>query len=187
MIKIKAALGNDFFPDKSSWKDLTDDEWKTMAYRSMNSLGFVAFQFGEALLIDLGHYYDDQFFGNGGATNTLDAVWAGKNGITSLEEFLTGEAQTIAIQEAFGQNLGIIQGGLENSGQSLEDFIAQTTTYADTLGKSVTVELTLTGILAAAHLQGAYGTLNLLIGGGQSPRICRKTFGELLRRNRGGD
>lgn len=34
----------------------------------------------------------------------------------------------------------------------------------DTDSASVSVELTLTGILAAAHLRGAYGTLNSLLG-----------------------
>ncbi|MCA0906991.1 hypothetical protein LCM27_11370 [Ruegeria marisrubri] len=158
----------DFFPGYSSWGDLSDEEWQTMAYRSMNSLGFVGFQFGEALLIDLGYYDDDQFYGNGAATNTWDGTWTGKNGVNSLEDFMTKEAQTVAIQEAFGLNLQIIQDGLENAGQSLDDFIGQTTTYTDTSGNSITVELTLTGILAAAHLRGAYGTLNLLLGGAVS-------------------
>ena len=42
-----------FFPNYTSWGDLSDTEWESMAYRSQNSLGFVGFQFGEALLIDL--------------------------------------------------------------------------------------------------------------------------------------
>ncbi|WP_211198707.1 hypothetical protein [Ruegeria haliotis] len=158
----------EFFPDYTSWDDLTDNEWRAMSYRSMNSLGFVGFQFGEALLIDLGYYDDDQFYGNGAATNTWDGDWTGKNGVTSLEDFMTAEAQTVAIQEAFGYNLEIIENGLQNAGQNLNDFIGQTTTYTDGTGATVTVELTLTGILAAAHLRGAYGTLNLLLGGAVS-------------------
>ena len=158
----------DFFPDYDSWSDLSDSEWETMSYRSMNSLGFVGFQFGEALLIDLGYYDDDRFYGNGAATNTWDGTWTGKNGVNSLEEFMTKEAQTVAIQEAFGYNLEIIENGLGNVGQSLDDFIGQTTTYTDGTGGTVTVELTLTGILAAAHLRGSYGTLSLLLGGAVS-------------------
>ncbi|WP_422051010.1 hypothetical protein [Shimia sp.] len=158
----------DFFPVYNSWGDLSDSEWEAMAYRSTNSLGFVGFQFGEALLIDLGYYDDDQFYGNGASTNTWDGSWTGKNGVSSLEEFMTKEAQTVAIQEAFGLNLQIITNGLENAGQSLDDFLGQTTTYTDGSGNTVTVELTLTGILAAAHLRGAYGTLNLLQNGAVS-------------------
>ena len=153
----------DFFPAYSSWGDLSDSEWETMAYRSTNSLGFVGFQFGEALLIDLGYYDDDLFYGNGAATNTWDGTWTGKNGVTSLDDFMTKEAQTVAIQEAFGYNLQIIENGLQNAGRSLDDFLGQTTSYTDGNGAPVTVELTLTGILAAAHLRGAYGTLNLLL------------------------
>lgn len=159
---------SELFPAYSSWGDLSDSEWETMAYRSMNSLGFVGFQFGEALLIDLGYYDDDQFYGSGAASNTWDGTWTGKNGVTSLEEFMTKEAQTVAIQEAFGYNLEIIENGLQNAGQSLNGFIGQTITYVDGTGTEVTVELTLTGILAAAHLRGAYGTLSLLLGGAVS-------------------
>ncbi|MBO9475447.1 hypothetical protein J7413_18020 [Shimia sp. R10_1] len=158
----------EFFPEYSSWGDLSESEWEAMAYRSTNSLGFVGFQFGEALLIDLGYYDDDQIYGNGASTNTWDGNWTGKNGVNSLEDFMTKDAQTVAIQEAFGLNLQIIQNGLENAGQSLDDFIGQTTTYTDGSGSTVTVELTLTGILAAAHLRGAYGTLNLLQSGAVS-------------------
>ena len=90
------------FPGLTSWSQLNDQQWETMAYQSMNSLGFVGFQFGEALLIDLGYYDDSAFYGNGAATNTWDGTWTGKNGVASLEDFTTKEAQTVAIQEAFG-------------------------------------------------------------------------------------
>ena len=74
----------EFYPSYSSWSDLTDAEWEAMAYRSMNSYGFVGYQFGEALLIDLGYYDDDVYYGNGAATNTWDGTWTGKNGVDSL-------------------------------------------------------------------------------------------------------
>ncbi len=158
----------DFFSNYSSWGDLSDAEWEMMAYRSMNSLGFVGFQFGEALLIDLGYYDDDLFYGNGVASNTWDGTWTGKNGVTSLAEFSTKGAQTVAIQEAFGYNLEIIENGLSHAGLSLNDFLGQSVTFPDGRGGSTTVEFSLTGILAAAHLRGAYGTLNLLLNGGVS-------------------
>ncbi|PHO03759.1 hypothetical protein CSC82_09235 [Rhodobacteraceae bacterium 4F10] len=151
----------DFYPGYSSWGDLTPDEWDAMSYRSMNSLGFVGYQFGEALLIDLGYYDDDVFYGNGASTNTWDGVWTGKNGVTSLEEFMTAEAQEQAIQEAFGYNLKIISEGLANGGESLSDYIGTTRTYLQD-GEEITVTITETGLMAAAHLRGAYGTLALL-------------------------
>lgn len=158
----------EFFPDYSSWNDLNDTEWETMAYQSTNSLGFVGFQFGEALLIDLGYYDDTVYYGAGASSNTWDGTWTGKNGVTSLDEFKTKAAQSVAIQEAFGFNLSIIEDGLANSGQSLDDFLGTSSTYTAADGTTKTVELTLTGIMAAAHLSGAYGTLNLLQNGAVS-------------------
>ncbi|MEH6527025.1 MAG: hypothetical protein V7723_13200 [Sneathiella sp.] len=156
-----------FFPNYDSWSNLTDDEWTMMAYRSTNSLGFVGFQFGEALLIDLGYYDDDFFYGSGASSNTWDGSWTGKNGANSLEDFMTQDVQDIAIQDAFGHNLEIIQNGLAAQGKTLEQFIGQTGSYTQN-GQEVSVELTLTGILAAAHLRGAYGLLDLLQGGAVS-------------------
>ncbi|MEM6546646.1 MAG: 1,4-beta-glucanase [Pseudomonadota bacterium] len=155
------------FPQYSSWGDLTDAEWDAMSYRSMNSLGFVGYQFGEALLIDLGYYDDDVFYGNGAAANTWDGIWTGKNGVESLETFMTGAAQEIAIREAFGYNLQIIETGLAAQGTSLEALLGTTASYQQN-GQTVEVELTLTGLMAAAHLRGAWGTLSLLQAGAVS-------------------
>lgn len=155
------------FPQYTSWSQLSYAEWETMAYKSMNTLGFVGFQFGEALLIDLGYYDDTVFYGNGAATNTWDGTWTGKNGVNSFEDFTTKAAQDVAIQEAFGYNLQVIENQLNNSGQSLSDYIGQTASYTQN-GQTVTVELTLTGIMAAAHLRGAWGTASLLQGGAVS-------------------
>ncbi|MDA7966705.1 hypothetical protein [Ruegeria sp.] len=157
----------DFYPNYSNWSDLSSDEWDAMSYRSMNSLGFVGYQFGEALLIDLGYYTDDIYYGNGAASNTWDGTWTGKNGVNSLVEFTTAEAQEHAIQEAFGYNLQVIETGLGYQGESLSDYLGTTRTYMDN-GQEVSVTLSLTGIMAAAHLRGAWGTLSLLQGGNVS-------------------
>ncbi|CUK18059.1 hypothetical protein RUE5091_04195 [Ruegeria denitrificans] len=157
----------DFYPGYSSWSDLSSDEWDAMSYRSVNSLGFVGYQFGEPLLIDLGYYTDDVYYGNGAASNTWDGSWTGKNGVNSLEEFTTEAAQERAIQEAFGYNLQVIETGLGYQGESLSDYLGTTRTYIDN-GQEVTVTLTMTGIMAAAHLRGAWGTLSLLQGGNVS-------------------
>ncbi|MEQ8653153.1 MAG: calcium-binding protein [Kiloniellales bacterium] len=139
-------------------------EWEDMQYRSMNSLGFVGYQFGEALLIDLGYYQDDFYYGNGASSNTWDGTWTGKNGAVSLEAFMTAEVQEPAILDAFGYNLSVIEDGLAQQSKSLADFLGTQGQYTSN-GQTVTVELTLTGILAAAHLRGAWGTLALLQNG----------------------
>jgi len=146
----------DYFPGYSSWSELSDAEWETMAYRSLNSLGFVGYQFGEALLIDLGYYDDEFYYGNGASTITWDGTWTGKNGVNSLEDFMTKEAQDVAIREAAGHNLGIIEDGLAAAGKTIDDYIGTTING---------VEITLTGILASAHLSGAPATVELLLNG----------------------
>lgn len=154
----------EFFPGYESWGQLTDTEWEEMSYRSKNSLGFVGYQFGEALLIDLGYYDADVFYGSGAPVNTWTGSWTGKNGIDSLDAFLTADAQEVAIREAFGLNLGLISDGLAEHGRAIEDFLGTTATYHQD-GAPVTVQLTQSGLLAAAHLGGATAVVDLLLNG----------------------
>ena len=165
---VETASVREFFPQYDSWGELTDAEWATMSYRSANSLGFIGYQFGEALLIDLGYYEDDVYYLGGDTKNRWDGTWTGKNGVDSLETFMTAEKQEVAIQEAFGFNLQIIETQLGYQGLSLDDFIGETFTYRDVDGSEVAVEISVTGLMAAAHLRGAFGTVNLLLGGGAS-------------------
>lgn len=137
--------------------------WTELQYHSHNSLGFVGYQLGEALLIDLGYYTDTFYYGNGAATNTWDGNFTGKGGVTSLAALESGLQEGV-ILDAFGYNLKVIENGLAAHGKHLSDFIGQTSTYMDN-GHAVTVTLSLTGILAAAHLTGAWGTLSFLVDG----------------------
>lgn len=137
-----------------------DLSWRDMQYTSVNSLGFVGYQFGEPLLIDLGYYLDN-------TGNLWTGRFTGKNGVDSFETLKT-DIQEAIILDAFGYNLGVIESGLEAKGTSLDALIGTQRTYVDTNGQSVTVTLTLTGILAAAHLRGAWGTLDLLTKGNAS-------------------
>ncbi|MBU8874849.1 hypothetical protein KQ910_13820 [Reyranella sp. MMS21-HV4-11] len=134
--------------------------WRDMQYTSVNALGFVGYQFGEPLLIDLGYYH-----GNTG--NLWTGHFTGKNGVDSFATLKTDIQESI-ILDAFGYNLNVIESGLEAKGTSLDALIGTQRTYMDTNGQSVTVTLTLTGILAAAHLRGAWGTLDLLNNGSAS-------------------
>jgi len=134
--------------------------WRDMQYTSVNALGFVGYQFGEPLLIDLGYYLDN-------TGNLWTGDFTGKNGVDSFATLKT-DIQEAIILDAFGYNLGVIESGLEAKGTSLDALIGTQRTYMDTNGQSVTVTLTLTGILAAAHLRGAWGTLDLLNNGSAS-------------------
>ncbi len=137
-----------------------DLSWRDMQYTSVNSLGFVGYQFGEPLLIDLGYYLDN-------TGNLWTGRFTGKNGVDSFATLKT-DIQEAIILDAFGYNLNVIESGLEAKGTSLDELIGTQRTYVDTNGQSVTVTLTLTGILAAAHLRGAWGTLDLLNNGSAS-------------------
>ena len=155
----------DFFPDYGSWGDLSETEWQQMACRSMNSLGFVGFQFGEALLIDLGYYQDDSYYLNGESENLWDGAWLGQHGVDSLDDFLRYDVQSRAMQEAFGYNLFLLDEMLAGAGLDLADYVNRSLTVRQDGGARVEVELTLTGILAAAHLRGASGLRDLIVEG----------------------
>ncbi len=155
----------DFFDGYTSWSQLSPDEWLSMSCRSMNSLGFVGFQFGEALLIDLGYYQDDLYYLNGEAENLWDGVWTGRNGANSLDDFMSYDIQEMAICEAFGYNLYLLDGMLAETGQSIYQYIDQTIEFKLASGETIDVHVTMTGILAAAHLRGATGVRDLLQGG----------------------
>ena len=157
----------DFYPQYSSWSELTGDEWETMAYRSLNVFGFVGYQFGEALLIDLGYYDADVYYGNGADTNAWLGAWTGKNGADSLEDFMTKEVQDLAIRDAFGHNLEIITDGLADAGRTLDEFIGTTINW-NTGSGTVPVTVTMTGILASAHLRGAPAVVSLFLDGSLS-------------------
>ena len=134
-----------------------------LQYSSTNFLGFVGYQFGEPILIDLGYYEFDATPG----INDFTGTFTGKNGVNNLDDLKTNVQEQIILDE-FALNLERIETGLGNGGQSLDDFIGQEFTFTDVDGSEVQVELSLTGILAAAHLRGAFGTLNLLQSGSAS-------------------
>ncbi len=130
---------------------------KNPPYNIENSLGFIGkYQFGEALLIDLGYYQASNYY-NGGSNgvdkNYWRGSWTGKDGINSKGDFLRNQnkVQERAIQAAFNLNWSRITNEL-----SIKNY----------LGRSVGgVPITCSGILAAAHLRGEYGVINLLRSG----------------------
>jgi LysM repeat protein len=131
-------------------------------YQVENSLGFIGkYQFGEPLLIDLGYYQAEIFYMNGADRNHWQGRWTGKRGVDSKATFQSSpEAQEAAIREAFALNLSRIQDALATQGQSVDDYLGQVKTFD---GKTVTISLS--GLLAGAHLSGPYGVANLLLKG----------------------
>ena len=136
-------------------------------YKVQNTLGFTGkYQFGEALLIDLGYYKADTFYGAGAATNLWQGIWTDKAqqfGVNSIEDFKNSpDIQEAAIRDAFAFNWNIIETSLGYQGKSIADYLGQTKTFIDG-GQPKTVTITEFGILAGAHLRGPYGLANLLL------------------------
>ncbi|WDD36972.1 LysM domain-containing protein (plasmid) [Nostoc sp. UHCC 0926] len=126
-------------------------------YNIENGLGFIGkYQFGEALLIDLGYYQATLYYGNGASRNEWQGTWRGKNEVYSKQDFLNNKnnVQENAIQEAFALNLNRINSQLQQHGRSLKDFIGQ---------QRGGVVITTSGILASAHLRGEGGVVQLLL------------------------
>ncbi len=161
--QIRGWVGD---PVWESW-EAGEIGWRDMSYHSVNSYGFTGrYQFGEALLIDLGYYQADTYYLNGAATNEWNGSWTGKNGVTSYDGFKS-DIQETAILDAFGMNLKVIDGLLQAAGSSLDDVLGMSipdVTWADAHTDVVTV----TGLLASAHLVGAWSTAAFLLNGAES-------------------
>ena len=90
-----------------------------------------------------------------------DVDW--ENGVHSKADFMT-VVQELAVREAFTMNMGIIATRLEGAGKSIDDFLGQPFHYVQG-GEAHVAVVTLSGILASAHLQGPGGVANLLLNG----------------------
>jgi LysM repeat protein len=131
-------------------------------YQVENSLGFMGkYQFGEPLLIDLGYYQAEIFYMHGADRNNWQGRWTGKRGVDSKAAFQNSpEVQEAVIREAFTLNLSRIQDALAVQGQSVDSYLGQVKTFNE---KTITISLS--GLLAGAHLSGPYGVANLLLKG----------------------
>lgn len=120
-------------------------------YREENTLGFIGkYQFGEAVLIDLGYYKPRSctWYGNGANSNTWNGTWA--RGIQNKDHFKQSpNVQEQAIREAFALNWHYLNHYLENDvNRYLRDR-----------------KVTLAGVLAGAHLVGTQAAVAFLTKG----------------------
>lgn len=138
-------------------------------YRVENDYGFIGkYQFGEALLKDLGYYQADPVYnggGNGVAKNFWKGTWTNQRGMGSKSAFQNAPAvQEAAILEAFRLNWTRINDALAAADKSVNDYLGKVMTFNDQ-GTDKTVTITLSGLLAGAHLRGPYGVGKLLLEG----------------------
>lgn len=150
-------------------------------YRVENTLGFMGkYQFGEALLIDLGYYIarDGIYYGNGADKNHWLGTWTGKKGIDRKSKFQNApNVQEFAIREAFALNWKRIGDTLKGQGKSINNYLNQTKTFKDR-GTAKIIKITLSGVLAGAHLRGPYGVANLLL----NNQVSHDEFGTSILR-----
>jgi hypothetical protein len=120
-------------------------------YKVENTLGFIGrYQFGEAMLIDLGYYKPKNcvWYGRGANKNDWQGEW--KRGIRDKQQFLNSPSvQNKAIVESFGLNLHYINSALRNDRRR----------HPSAKGVS------LAGILAGAHLVGYQGAVAFITKG----------------------
>ena len=130
-----------------------------------NQLGFIGkFQFGEALLVDLGYYNIEPnaiyrpWISNNPSKNLWKNRWTGKNGINSKRDFLQNKnkVQELAMVEALALNCKYLNSSLQQKGSSIDQYLGRRTNG---------VVVTTSGILAAAHLNGAQAAADLLVNG----------------------
>lgn len=131
-------------------------------YLVENSLGFMGkYQFGEPLLIDLGYYQAEIYYMNGADRNNWQGAWTGKRDVDSQITFKNSpEVQEAAIREAFSLNLSRIKDAISEEGKFLDDYIGQVKIF-----DQQAIIISLSGLLAGAHLSGPYGVANLLLKG----------------------
>ena len=157
-LEIKDISPKILISQRKSWeqfkRDLGQREGRGR-YSTPNTLNFIGkYQFGEGILQDLGYFIPSGQIYNGGQNgidkNYWRGRWTGKNGINRIQDFLgnNNNVQEIAIEEAFKIFWGRIRQNL-----SIGDYLG---------GRVGGVRITCSGILAAAHLRGEYGVINLL-------------------------
>ncbi|MCY4304843.1 MAG: hypothetical protein OXC62_08735 [Aestuariivita sp.] len=100
-----------------------------------------------------------------------DEYFTGKNGVTNVLEFKNPEKHILIIKDHFDNKYANIISGLTSRGKNLSEYLNTYLTW-DGLTPSVTpppgrrtnkVEVTLSGLLAGAHLRGAEGVVSLLV------------------------
>jgi len=93
-------------------------------------------------------------------TCAWEGTFTGKNGVNSYADLKTQRAQETIIRDVMRNNIATIRRVVESNGMSWNEVFEQTYQY-----DGHEVRITMSGLLAAAHLRGAFGTANLLLTG----------------------
>lgn len=152
-----------------------------LQYRAIDGRGFVGYRFGEELLEALGYYRPSTRAVEerkalarlrpeeraARVSNRWDGQFTGLQGAFSLKDFATAGVQEIAIGEAFAWHLQRIISLLPDD-LGLGDMVGRRIEMDPPPGSRgigrTTVEVTVSGILAAAHVYGAQAVADYLLG-----------------------
>ena len=94
--------------------------------------------------------------------NNWEGTFVGKNGVHSLEDLRNPDKQELVMRDAMRFNYGVMTQLLEDANMNWTQALAKSWPGTDDNGDPVTVKATMSGLLAAAHLRGAWGTARLL-------------------------
>ncbi len=95
-------------------------------------------------------------------TNLWEGTFVGKNGVNSFADLVKPEKQELVIRDAMHFNYKILSKLLADANMTWEQALAKSWPDVDDNGNPITVQATMSGVMAAAHLRGAWGTGDLL-------------------------
>ena len=94
--------------------------------------------------------------------NNWQGTFVGKNGVNSFADLIKPEKQELVIRDAMHFNYGVMTQLLGDANMTWADALAKSWPGVDDSGNPIQVQATMSGLLAAAHLRGAWGTARLL-------------------------
>ena len=104
-------------------------------------------------------------------TVIFDGHFLGRNGITDRDSFMDPDKHVLVIKDHFKNKYDGIVSGLAAEGKKLSDYIGSTVRWSQLNppvspppgGRSDAVIISMSGLLAGAHLRGAQGVVDLLV------------------------
>lgn len=94
--------------------------------------------------------------------NNWQGTFVGKNGVNSFADLIKPEKQELVIRDAMHFNYGVMTQLLSDANMTWAEALTKSWPDVDDNGNPVQVQATMSGLLAAAHLRGAWGTARLL-------------------------
>ncbi|GGD74788.1 carbohydrate-binding protein [Lacimicrobium alkaliphilum] len=94
--------------------------------------------------------------------NNWEGTFIGKNGINSFADLRIPEKQELVMRDAMRFNYNVMTQLLEDANMTWAQALAKSWPDTDDNGNPIQVQATMSGLLAASHLRGAWGTAKLL-------------------------